>query len=117
MHTESLPRPLRLRWTERGAGWLAGAGLIALAVLAPLCAAASPGQHGHAAGGRGRDGDAAGHGRRLAGDRLRLPHAPHPDLGAAAAAGRTHLHHRVLLPGLAAPDRAGPDGEPRAAGL
>ena len=36
MHTESLSRPLRLRWTERGAGWLAGAALIALAVLAPL---------------------------------------------------------------------------------
>ncbi|MFY3548411.1 ABC transporter permease [Achromobacter insolitus] len=36
MHTDSLPRPLRLRWTERGAGWLAGAALIALAVLAPL---------------------------------------------------------------------------------
>ena len=35
MHTESLSRPLRLRWTERGAGWLAGAALI-LAVLAPL---------------------------------------------------------------------------------
>ncbi|WP_251863760.1 iron ABC transporter permease [Achromobacter sp. Marseille-Q4962] len=36
MHTHSLPRPLRLRLTERGGGWLAGACLIALAVLAPL---------------------------------------------------------------------------------
>lgn len=36
MHTDSLPRPLRLRWTERGAGWLAGAALIGLAVLAPV---------------------------------------------------------------------------------
>ena len=36
MHTDSLPRPLRLRWAERGAGWLAGAVLIALAVLAPV---------------------------------------------------------------------------------
>ncbi|KMJ87530.1 iron ABC transporter permease [Achromobacter xylosoxidans] len=36
MHTDSLPRPLRLRWAERGAGWLAGAALIGLAVLAPV---------------------------------------------------------------------------------
>lgn len=36
MHTDSLPRPLRLRWAERGAGWLAGASLIGLAVLAPV---------------------------------------------------------------------------------
>lgn len=36
MHTDSLPRPLRLRWTERGTGWLAGAALIGLAVLAPV---------------------------------------------------------------------------------
>lgn len=36
MYTESLPRPLRLRWSERGTGWLVGAGLIALAVLAPV---------------------------------------------------------------------------------
>ena len=36
MHTDSLPRPLRLRWSERGTGWLAGAALIALAVLAPV---------------------------------------------------------------------------------
>ncbi|MGE7088986.1 ABC transporter permease [Achromobacter xylosoxidans] len=36
MHTDSLPRPLRLRWAERGTGWLAGAALIGLAVLAPV---------------------------------------------------------------------------------
>ena len=36
MHTDSLPRPLRLRWAERGTGWLAGAVLIGLAVLAPV---------------------------------------------------------------------------------
>lgn len=36
MHTDSLPRPLRLRWAERGSGWLAGAALIGLAVLAPV---------------------------------------------------------------------------------
>ncbi|CUI77998.1 iron ABC transporter permease [Achromobacter sp. 2789STDY5608621] len=36
MHTDSLPRPLRMRWAERGAGWLAGASLIGLAVLAPV---------------------------------------------------------------------------------
>ncbi|MCH4583522.1 ABC transporter permease [Achromobacter xylosoxidans] len=36
MHTDSLPRPLRLRWAERGTGWLAGASLIGLAVLAPV---------------------------------------------------------------------------------
>lgn len=31
-----MPQPMRLRWAERGAGWLIGATLIALAVLAPL---------------------------------------------------------------------------------
>ncbi|MFY1864125.1 ABC transporter permease [Achromobacter xylosoxidans] len=36
MHTDSLPRPLRLRWAERGTGWLAGSALIGLAVLAPV---------------------------------------------------------------------------------
>ncbi|WP_343739117.1 iron ABC transporter permease, partial [Achromobacter sp.] len=36
MHTQSLPTPLRLRWSERGTGWLVGAALIALAVLAPV---------------------------------------------------------------------------------
>lgn len=36
MHTDSLPRPLRLRWAERGTGWLAGAALIGLAVLSPV---------------------------------------------------------------------------------
>lgn len=36
MHTDSLPRPLRLRWAERGTGWLTGAVLIGLAVLAPV---------------------------------------------------------------------------------
>lgn len=36
MHTDSLPRPLRLRWAERGTGWLASAALIGLAVLAPV---------------------------------------------------------------------------------
>lgn len=36
MHTDSPSRPLRLRWAERGAGWLAGAALIGLAVLAPV---------------------------------------------------------------------------------
>ena len=36
MHTDSLSRPLRLRWAERGSGWLAGAALIGLAVLAPV---------------------------------------------------------------------------------
>ncbi|WP_291377084.1 MULTISPECIES: iron ABC transporter permease [Achromobacter] len=36
MHTQSLPTPLRLRWSERGTGWLVGATLIALAVLAPV---------------------------------------------------------------------------------
>ncbi|MVW80545.1 ABC transporter permease [Bordetella sp. 02P26C-1] len=40
MHTESLPRPWRLRGPERGAGWLLGAVLIAIAVLAPLGALA-----------------------------------------------------------------------------
>lgn len=40
MHTEFSPRPWRLRRPERGAGWLLGAALIALAVLAPLGALA-----------------------------------------------------------------------------
>jgi len=38
MHTTTLPRALRPRQAERGTGWLAGAALIALAVLAPLAA-------------------------------------------------------------------------------
>ena len=109
MHTESLSR-LRLRWTERGAGWLAGAALIALAVLAPLLtlgwwalggdlahwqhlasyvlpqALATPSSCWPA----WRAGGPAGHRLCLAGDRLRVPHAPYADLGAAAAAGRAH---------------------------
>ncbi|MGE8656649.1 MAG: ABC transporter permease [Achromobacter sp.] len=36
MHTDSPSRPLRLRWAERGTGWLTGAALIGLAVLAPV---------------------------------------------------------------------------------
>jgi len=40
MHTDTLPRSWRLRGPERGAGWLAGAALIALAVLLPLGALA-----------------------------------------------------------------------------
>jgi len=38
MHTDTLARPWRLRGPERGAGWLAGAALIALAVLLPVAA-------------------------------------------------------------------------------
>lgn len=40
MHTDSLPRPWQLRGPERGAGWLVGAVLIAIAVLLPLGALA-----------------------------------------------------------------------------
>ncbi|VEF42613.1 ABC transporter permease [Bordetella bronchiseptica] len=40
MHTTFLPRSARTRFSERGAGWLAGASLIALAVLAPVAALA-----------------------------------------------------------------------------
>ncbi|MCD0503484.1 ABC transporter permease [Bordetella petrii] len=40
MQTETLPRSWRLRGPERGAGWLTGAALIALAVLLPLGALA-----------------------------------------------------------------------------
>ncbi|WP_459614065.1 ABC transporter permease [Bordetella sp. 2513F-2] len=40
MHTLTLPRALRPRSAERGTGWLAGALLIALAVLSPLAALA-----------------------------------------------------------------------------
>ncbi|MBV7486216.1 iron ABC transporter permease [Bordetella sp. BOR01] len=45
MQTETLPRPWRLRGPERGAGWLAGAMLIALAVLLPLAALAWQAMH------------------------------------------------------------------------
>ncbi|OZI22437.1 ABC transporter permease [Bordetella genomosp. 7] len=45
MHTETLPRPWRLRGPERGAGWLTGAALVALAVLAPLGALAWQAAH------------------------------------------------------------------------
>ena len=38
MHTDSLPRCFAWRRTERGWGWLFGAALIALTVLAPLAA-------------------------------------------------------------------------------
>src|SRR5690606_16066348 len=40
-----MPRPWRLRGPERGAGWLAGAALIALAVLLPLAALAWQAMH------------------------------------------------------------------------
>lgn len=36
MPTDFPSQPLRLRWAERGAGWLVGAALIGLAVLAPV---------------------------------------------------------------------------------
>src|SRR3546814_19876465 len=45
MHTETLSRPWRLRGPERGAGWLAGAALITLAVLLPLGALAWQAAH------------------------------------------------------------------------